>query len=113
MQRLNAWVGTALKSSQPSRSASRRSGRLILQMTGSEVEFSAGLTSGAASSEYCAAMVAISLGAADLRGTVSRSDHDQARPEANQPAMSRTEPQAYSDLPMLSLGVLGFSPREG
>jgi hypothetical protein len=50
-------------------------------------------------------MVAISLDAADLRGTVCRNDHDQARREDSEPtlAMSRTEVEGYSDLSMLSL----------
>jgi hypothetical protein len=50
-------------------------------------------------------MVAISLDAADLRGTVCKNDHDQVRREDSEPrlAMSRTELQTYSDLPTLSL----------
>jgi hypothetical protein len=78
---------------------------LILRMTGVEVVPCAGCASGAALPEYCVAMVAISLDAADLRGTVCRNDHDQARREDSDPklAMSRTETSAYSDLPILSL----------
>jgi hypothetical protein len=43
------------------------------------------LSSAAALPEYCVAMVAISLDAADLRGTVCRNDHDQARREDSEP----------------------------
>src|SRR6516162_2286541 len=104
MQRLMAWLGTALKSSQPCRSASRRSEKSILRMTGVAVSCAGG-ASGAALPEYCVAMVVISLDAADLRGTVCGNDHDQARREDSEPppAMSRTETEGYSDLPKLSL----------
>src|ERR1700741_275267 len=100
-----AWLGTALKSSQPCRRASCRSESLILRMAGVEGVSCAGRASGAALPEYCVAMVALSLDAADLRGTVCRNDHDQTRREDSEPrlAMSRTELQAYSDLPSLSL----------
>src|SRR5260370_23042719 len=70
-----AWLGTALKSSQPKRSASLKSDRPILRMTngvGTPNTCGSGFTM---LSEYCVAMAAVSLarGRRGENGTLSHA----------------------------------------
>src|ERR1700743_1096013 len=84
-----AWLGTALKSSQPSRRASCRSESPIFRTTGIAAVSGADCASGVTLPEgYGVAMVVVSLdAAAGIRagrghaGPSVENDHDQARRE--------------------------------
>src|ERR1700740_1360790 len=84
-----AWLGTALKSSQPSRRASCKSESPMLRTTGIAAVSGAGCASGVTLSEYgVVAMVVVSLDApAGIRAgrgharPSAENDHDQARRE--------------------------------
>src|ERR1700722_2549013 len=95
-----AWLGTALKSSQPSRSASRKSDRPMVRMIGAAAMSCAGGASGVTLSDVVAMVVSPLQGRADAghKRTVCEIDHDQARREDRKPkrAASRTESAAYS-----------------
>src|SRR5258706_3588904 len=100
-----AWLATALKSSQPSRSASCRSDSRIVLITGAAALSCAAGASGVTLPGYGVPMVVISLdataGHAPVKGAnrpFCENDHDQARRDNRKPklAMSRTELPSYS-----------------
>src|ERR1700761_2223032 len=105
-----AWLGTALKSSQPNRNACCRSDRPMVRMIGADVMSAARSPAGATlpgdevtmslSPSRClleAAVAFLSPGTGRRR-TVCGIDHDQARREDRKPqlALPRTEPLAYA-----------------
>src|SRR6476661_10274758 len=103
--RMMAWLGTALKSSQPRRNTSCRSDSAMVLMIGAAALPGAVDAIGVTSPWIGVAMVAISLAAAagnsrrSMHASDRLSDSITIRPDAktgNRLAMSRTEHSAYS-----------------
>src|SRR5665213_859098 len=101
---MTAWLGTALKSSQPSRNAVCRSDRPMVRTIGAAAISGAVGPRGVALPGDDVAISLLPSGTAGFRApggaqaAVCGNDHDQARREDRKPklAMSRTESQAYS-----------------
>src|ERR1700722_2147279 len=102
-----AWLGTALKSSQPSRNASRKSDRPMVRMIEAAATSCAGCATGVTLPDVVAMVVSPLRGRADAghKRTVCGIDHDQARRADRKPmqAVSRTESLGYSQSWLLLL----------
>src|SRR5277367_1194059 len=102
-----AWLGTALKSSQPSRNARRRSDRPMIRITGPAAPSCAAGTCGVTLPWNDVAMVVISLAAAAQvlqRASGRRWNDRDFWPNAKAgPAISRTWQGPYSQTRLVAL----------